>query len=260
MRRHHFGRGRFRPLVLCYHAVSDTWEHTLSVPPRAFEEQILRILRSGHAPLTAEQALLHSAKGFHVTFDDAFRSINGALDRLASLRVPATVFACSDYADEGRPLVVGDLEQTGEPRRELETMTWDELRSLAERGIEVGSHTVSHPHLPELSDVELDDELRRSKERLEDELRRPCPFLAYPFGSQNARVRAAARAAGYRAAFALPGRQSPIDWWAIPRVGVYGRDGARRAALKMSLPGRYATSILRAGRPGRRHDDPPDAT
>ena len=76
-------------------------------------------------------------------------------------------------------------------------MTWDELRSVVDRGFEVGSHTASHPHLPELTDSELDDELRRSKERLEDELERPCHYLAYPFGEQSPRVRAAARAAGY---------------------------------------------------------------
>jgi len=248
LRRHHVGRGRFQPLVLCYHAVSDTWSNTLSVSPRAFEEQVRHALRSGYAPATADEVLHGSGKLVHVTFDDAFRSIGGALDHLAALGVPATVFACSDYADEGRALDVGDLAADREPVGERETMTWDELRSVADRGFEVGSHTASHPHLPELGDSELDDELRRSKERLEGELRRPCRYLAYPYGEQSPRVRAAARAAGYQGAFALPGRQSPIDAWGLPRVGIYARDDRRRAALKMSVPGRYATSILRGHR------------
>ena len=84
-------------------------------------------------------------------------------------------------------------------------MDWDALRGLAERGIEIGSHTVSHPHLPLLGDVEVQRELRESRKQIEDELRRPCRFLAYPFGDEDARIRAASAAAGYEAAFGAPG-------------------------------------------------------
>jgi peptidoglycan/xylan/chitin deacetylase (PgdA/CDA1 family) len=113
-------------------------------------------------------------------------------------------------------------------------MKWDELRSLVERGIEVGSHTVSHPHLPQLSDEELSAELRESKQRLEDELGRPCSVLAYPFGDCDDRVRAAAGLAGYEAAFGLPGDAAGSDPFDVFRVGVRNGDGARRIALKAS--------------------------
>ena len=86
--------------------------------PRAFEEQVRHALGAGYAPATADEVLPGSGKLVHVTFDDAFRSIGGALDQLAALGVPATVFACSDYADEGRPLEVGDLARDGAPVRE----------------------------------------------------------------------------------------------------------------------------------------------
>ncbi len=59
-------------------------------------------------------------------------------------------------------------------------MGWDELRGLVEHGVEIGSHTVSHPHLPLLSDAEIENELADSRARLEDGLGRPCRFLAYP--------------------------------------------------------------------------------
>ena len=60
--------------------------------------------------------------------------------------------------------------------------------------------------------------------QLEDELGRPCRFLAYPFGHEDARVRAAARRAGYEAAFALPGDVAAPDDFAVPRLGVWRRD------------------------------------
>jgi peptidoglycan/xylan/chitin deacetylase (PgdA/CDA1 family) len=115
-------------------------------------------------------------------------------------------------------------------------------------GVEIGSHTVSHPHLTRLSDAELQRELGESKQRLEDELAAPCRFLAYPYGEHDERVRAAARAAGYAGAFAL--RAGDGDTFAIPRIDLYRSDGRRRVALKTSAVYRPAQS-LRAKLRGR---------
>jgi peptidoglycan/xylan/chitin deacetylase (PgdA/CDA1 family) len=184
-----------------------------------------------------------------VTFDDAFRSVRTALPRLERLGVPVTVFACSSYADDGRPLDVPELR---ERRRgyedDLATMTWDELRELAARGVVVGSHTISHPHLPRLDDAALERELTESRTRLEDELGRPCRYLAYPFGDEDERVRRAARAAGYAAAFALPGRDRPVDSHALPRVGVYRADTSARFVLKSVATLRRGAALGRAAR------------
>jgi peptidoglycan/xylan/chitin deacetylase (PgdA/CDA1 family) len=224
-----------RSLVLCYHAVSDTWEHSLSVRPVAFERQLRFLVRLYRAVPAAE--IVH-ARGrlLHVTFDDAFRSVDAALPTLERLGVPATVFACTDLADEGLPLAVPELAaETAAHPEELSTHAWERLRELADRGVEIGSHTCSHPHLPRVGDDELDRELRESRTRLEDELQRPCRFLAYPFGDEDGRVRAAARRAGYEAAFALPGDVAAPDDFALPRLGVWRRDTLPRLALKLGL-------------------------
>ena len=113
-------------------------------------------------------------------------------------------------------------------------MTWDELRSVSAGGVEVGSHTMTHAHLPSLSDLELERELNDSRRRFEDELGRPCRFLAYPYGEENPRVQEAARAAGYDAAFALPGPSGPVNPFALRRVGIYLRDNGLRFRLKTS--------------------------
>jgi peptidoglycan/xylan/chitin deacetylase (PgdA/CDA1 family) len=239
----------YRPLVLCYHAVSATWEHGLSVSAETLEAQIRSLLRRRYVPAPA--AAVPSGRGrlLHVTFDDAFKNVFQALAPLERLGVPATVFACSSYAEDGRPFDGGKLagEASAYPD-ELATMDWDDLRELVERGVEVGSHTVTHPHLPQLEDAELDRQLVESKSRLEDELRRPCPFLAYPFGEEDQRVRAAARRAGYTAAYALKSGRRPADPFAIPRVGVWRKDTLSRLALKTSLLGRYAVSARQRSR------------
>lgn len=186
----------------------------------------------------------------HVTFDDAYADIDGALGVLERLGIPATVFPSTSFADDGRPLDVPELaaEAAARPER-LATMTWSRLREAAERGFTIGSHTVSHPHLTSLADDELDRELRDSRARIEDELGRPCTLLAYPYGEHDARVHAAVGRAGYEAAFALWAGSSRRNRFALPRVDLYRRDSLLRATLKTSFLKPLGSALLdRLGR------------
>jgi peptidoglycan/xylan/chitin deacetylase (PgdA/CDA1 family) len=170
----------------------------------------------------------------HVTFDDAFRSAEPVLPELEARGVPVTIFVCPRFADAGAPLTVREL--ASEPREELLTMAWDRIQELAASGVGVESHSLSHRHLPELGDDELDRELRDAKAALEDRLRRRCRFLAYPFGDHDERVRRAAERAGYEAAFAVEGGRG--ERFALPRVAIYRGEGTLRVALKTVRRGR----------------------
>jgi peptidoglycan/xylan/chitin deacetylase (PgdA/CDA1 family) len=231
---------RAYPLVLCYHAASEAWEHALSLAPSTIDAHIALLRRLRYRAVSIDESVARRGRLFHVTFDDAYRSVAKVLPSLERAAVPVTIFACPHYADAGAPLTVPEL--ASEPAHELATMPWDELEHWSSRGVAIEAHTMSHPHLPRLSDEELDRELRGAKEHLEDRLRRPCRFVAYPYGDEDERVHRAARRAGYEAAFALPGRQSPLNMFALPRVGVYRRDGTARFILKTSLAGRLAAS------------------
>jgi peptidoglycan/xylan/chitin deacetylase (PgdA/CDA1 family) len=235
---------RFQPLVLCYHAVSEGWDHLLSVGPAALERQVRNVLARRYRPATAEDVIFGSGRLVHVTFDDAFQSVLNALPALERLQVPMTVFACPAYADSGSPLSVPELTDEAEKHPdELATMSWEVMQNLASRGVEVGSHTTTHAHLIASTDYELVRELRESREHLEAKLNQKCRFLSYPYGEHDERVRSAARAAGYEAAFALPGRDRPIDRFALPRVGIWRKDGLLRATLKTSFTRRAIASI-----------------
>ena len=194
--------------------------------------------------MTAEEALVSRGRVMHVTFDDAYRNLESVLPVLERLQVPATVFACSDFASDGRPLTVPELTtRAAGYHDEIATMDWEALRTLPERGFEVGSHTVSHAHLTRLSDSELADELRNSRERIEGELSRPCRFIAYPYGENDERVRRAAQAAGYMAGYSLRATGEPHDLYGLPRVDIYRGDGMLRFRLKTSRLRAAATSM-----------------
>jgi peptidoglycan/xylan/chitin deacetylase (PgdA/CDA1 family) len=234
-----------RPLVLCYHAISDEWQHRLAIRPDVFERQLRSLLRRRFRPASAEAVADGRGRLLHVTFDDAYRNIEPAITIAASLSIPVTVFAASAYAEAGRPLDVPELAEDARTQGEhLATMDWSALRGLAERGVEIGSHTVSHAHLAGLSVAELDHELRDARSRIEDELGRPCRFLAYPYGEHDGRVQAAAAAAGYDAAFALGPGSSHTNRFALPRVDLYPRDTMLRATLKTSFVKRPASRLL----------------
>jgi peptidoglycan/xylan/chitin deacetylase (PgdA/CDA1 family) len=214
-----------RPLVLCYHAVVEGAPQRLAVRRESLESQVRSLLRRGYRPVRAADVVEREGRLLHVTFDDAYRSVVDVLPLLAELGVPATIFACTGYATDGRPFDVPELrEDAAADPAAFATMDWQALRAAASRGVEIGSHTVSHPHLPGLSDAELDRELRDSKSELEDELGTQCRHLAYPFGEEDDRVRAAARRAGYEAAFAVDRRRGHSDRFGVPRLAVYRHD------------------------------------
>jgi peptidoglycan/xylan/chitin deacetylase (PgdA/CDA1 family) len=235
---------RPRTLVLCYHAISDDWPAALAVPGDDLEQQVRGLLRRGFEPTTFSRAIVDEGRGatLAVTFDDAFRSVyERAFPILSRLGIPATVFVPSAHAGDGSPMVWPGIDRwAGTPwKEELIGSTWDELRTLADAGWEIGSHTRSHPRLTALSEVDLRNELRGSREDCERELRRACNSIAYPYGDVNARVAAAAAEAGYTAGAALPGRfegslDSPdrLRW---PRVGIYRGDRGLRLAGKVTL-------------------------
>jgi peptidoglycan/xylan/chitin deacetylase (PgdA/CDA1 family) len=226
-------------LVLCYHAVSPTWNAALSVTPDALEAQLSRLSRRGWRGATFRQAVLDPPwpRTLVVTFDDAFLSVlTRARPILSELGLPGTVFAPTAFAAKRQKLLWSGVEQWSETEHahELDGMSWDDLAVLDSDGWEVASHTRSHPRLTRLDDPTLRFELEESRRECAERLRRPCDTLAYPYGDTDERVVHFARAAGYKAAATLSSslRRAGAHRW--PRVGIYHTDPMWRFGLKVN--------------------------
>ena len=61
-------------------------------------------------------------------------------------------------------------------------LTWDEARRCEARGMTFGPHTVTHPILSNTPDEQSEEEIRRSWERVQAEVKRPVPVFCYPNG------------------------------------------------------------------------------
>jgi peptidoglycan/xylan/chitin deacetylase (PgdA/CDA1 family) len=131
----------------------------------------------------------------------------------------------TEYLDRFRqePLSIPD-----EWQRDLYSfLSWEEVRQLDNRDFSIGSHSVSHPILTTLSPSQLVSELSTSKSRIESELGKPCPWLAYPNGGPadfSPAVIAAAEETGYKVAFTLMERinRRLLDPLAIDRICIPG--------------------------------------
>jgi len=168
---------------------------------------LVAALRGGGAGLPERPVVL--------TFDDGYADFHSeALPLLDRYGCTATVFVTTGWlADAGR-------HAAGRPLDRM--LTWSQVAEVAAAGIEVGAHSHSHPQLDQLPGGTLDRELRDSKALLEDRLAREVASLCYPYGYSSARVRTAARAAGYRHACAVANTVADTrsDPFALPRLTV----------------------------------------
>lgn len=232
---------RFRPVILCYHALSEEWDSDLALSSEQFASQLEALATRGYRGLTLSQAERHRAAGrtkdkyLVVTFDDGFKSVLAARPILERLGFPATVFVVTDFVSSGRLFDWHGMEQwIDSPHRdELESLTWEDCADLQAAGWEIGSHTATHPVLTLVDDERVRDELKRSRAALTERLG-SCTSLAYPYGQATERTAAQAAAVGYATACTLTFSQRRDSPLLRPRIGLVRGDSARRAALKVN--------------------------
>jgi peptidoglycan/xylan/chitin deacetylase (PgdA/CDA1 family) len=213
--------------ILTWHSL-DFSGSPISVEPEEFRRQVEWLIAAGVRIVSPDQLLEldDGSDAVALTFDDGFRNLmREALPVLEERSLAATVFIVTGRV--GRDNRWGDREAPGIPS--LPLLSWDDLGKMVERGVSLGAHTRTHPHLTAVSPGELDAELAEPALEMERRLgQRPAGF-AYPYGSVDARV-ASAVAASYR--WACTTELSPLavgdGVHRLPRIDAwYLRSGVR---------------------------------
>src|SRR5205814_186832 len=97
------------------------------------------------------------------------------------------------------------------PPEEYGPITWDQASEMDAAGIQIGSHTATHPILTRVSDERLRLELSDSRSRIEGMLCRDVDLFCYPNGDYDERVVRAVQTAGYRCAVTVEPGFNGID-------------------------------------------------
>jgi peptidoglycan/xylan/chitin deacetylase (PgdA/CDA1 family) len=199
------------------------------VSERQFRAHIDYLLASGGHFLSLKQWLSDPRQHHDIllTLDDAFTlQLEIAQAVLQPLGIPAVTFVVAGSV--GKPAL---WDYTGQGRAHAD---WGQLSEWSRAGLEIGSHGRTHRDLRRLADAVLTEELRGSRELLEERLSVDVTAIAYPFGRSDQRVRNAAQGAGYRLGFGTRPACASLDPLNLPRTLVSGLDSPLSVAQRAS--------------------------
>jgi peptidoglycan/xylan/chitin deacetylase (PgdA/CDA1 family) len=199
--------------ILTYHRIVDNPSSELDITPKQLKAQFKFFKKNGYHPITAAQFVeyqqnpeLFPEKPLVLTFDDGPKNhYSKAFRLLKRFRWKGTFFVYTH--------VVAEKSDT--------QITWKELKKMANAGMDIQSHTLSHPFLTKMSASGgmdylewLKQELEGSKNLLQEKLERPVFLLAYPYGWYNNFVEKLAFQAGYQGVFTVNygiNRPDPVE-------------------------------------------------
>lgn len=201
--------------ILMYHSVSDSQDDQrhpyfkTNTIPSVFEEHMKLLHERNFSVITLSHAvnlMSANAQVFHLavqpdsqlkfvvlTFDDGFEDFyTHAFPILQRYEFAATMFLPTGFISDKRVSFKGK-----------NCMNWNEIQTLSKAGVEFGGHTVSHPELRFLSWNQIESEIRKSREIIQEKIGKQVRSFSYPyaFPEENnhfkARLRNSLAEAGY---------------------------------------------------------------
>lgn len=232
--------------ILTYHSIDDSGS-PISVAPAEFQRHV-EFLVSGKVrvvPLAQIQAT-RDEHAVAITFDDGLANFaSEAWPRLREHALPATLFVVSGHV--GRDNAWQGLRDSRVPH--LQLLDWDSLGRLATEGLDLGGHSRTHPHLEQVPEPQLADEIEGCAQDLVRWTGRRPESFCYPFGTfgplAEQRVAAAYRRACTTVLGALSGDE-PAHL--LPRLDAYYLRGRGRLEAWGSLRFAARIRVLRAAR------------
>jgi peptidoglycan/xylan/chitin deacetylase (PgdA/CDA1 family) len=184
--------------ILMYHYIdvppedSDIFRRDLTVAPDIFRAHLITLRERGYTSITLTQlreALVTGAplpdRPVVLTFDDGHRdNYVNAFPILLQEGFTGTFFIITDLVEARHP----------------DYVTWEQLQEMQAAGMEIGSHTRTHPNLPGHNVESLWNELAGARAILEQRLGEEIRTFAYPAGAFDDGVIHLAYEAGYHAA------------------------------------------------------------
>lgn len=176
-------------VVLYYHSVlnkeKERFIHQLNYLTNKYSLVSIKSLN----PISSNKNLIA------ITFDDGLSSIlKNALPELIKRKIPTTIFVPSAKIG-GYPIWEQKRQEIYQDDRILDH---DEIKELSDQGIEIGSHTLHHTDLRNVTLEVAREEFNLSKSQLEEIIRKEVVSFSFPYGSYNDELINQAFDCGYR--------------------------------------------------------------
>jgi peptidoglycan/xylan/chitin deacetylase (PgdA/CDA1 family) len=208
--------------ILMYHHVgepppgADAMRRDLTVLPSQFETQLAYLSEEGYQTIHLSDLIMHLQMGLRlpskpivITFDDGYHDVfTNAYPLLEEYGLVGTFFIITSLADEGRE---GYL-------------SWAEIKALHAAGMEIGSHTYTHPDLRGQPYDYVVWQVLGSKEAIEARTKEPVRLFSYPSGRYDQQVVEVLNSTGYWGAVTVDqaALQSSDRTFELQRIRVRG--------------------------------------
>lgn len=204
--------------ILMYHKIGKEAPTQWWVKTKHFRKQMRKLKKAGYKSIRLKDIYDYKLKKRNlplhpivITFDDGYHNfLTEAFPILKKYGFTATIFIITDKtADNEEVRADNSWDHESESKYRTEHLIWPEIIRLAKKGIEIGSHTRTHPNLTRLEKVALKKEIKESKTILEEKLGMPVETFCYPGGRRNLLVIETVKETGYKiAVIVTPGIES----------------------------------------------------
>lgn len=229
------------PLILGYHSVSTHRRDALAVRTQDFEHQMSWLAARGYRSITLgsyiEGSFSFGDKIVILTFDDGYMdNYTEAFPILEKYGFVGTFFVVSDYVGTDHVFYWDERKLESSSSRDwYALLRWEHLEEMLRHGMEVGSHTCTHPELTKVSREACTEELLRSRRDLEARLGSEIVSFCYPRGDLDDRVIQCVRDTGYSCAVVSPERRGiPLQKFTLRRIGIHQRNSRLVFRIKVS--------------------------
>ena len=223
------------PIVLMYHGTPVKKPSSeYSIKAERFAEHLKFFESHGWHTILFRELLSDTPfppKTIVLTFDDGYaNNYDGAFLPILDYGMKATWFIATDY-------IGGYTKWMGEYAHESKMLNSSQLIKMAECGMEIASHSCSHPDLSSIGDDRQLEEMKSSKRQLETLLQNDVVSFAYPFGKYTKVSIEAAKSAGYciacttRSGSLQPG----ANYMLLPRITIFRNDSVNDLARKLTF-------------------------
>lgn len=180
-------------VVFMYHRFGETRYPSTNITLDQFDAHIRELKSGGYNVLPVPEIIKALAQNtplpdrtVGITIDDAYLSIyTEAWPRLKAAGFPFTVFVATGLVDQ----------------KIFGYMTWQQIREMADAGVTIGGHSVTHLHMPGKPLEIIQDEIGLAGDRFQEKLGQRPTLFAYPYGESSLAVQGLVRKSGFEAAF-----------------------------------------------------------